>query len=350
MNELNKIDHVNDADLPQSEQKSHSAKKKKAATARRIFVIGSILLFILLFAAVIILNGKISSLSKRLNDSEEYIAAVNTHIYEYASTDDVFLFEDSTYGEVWLPAFENVPLNTLDYDGLALEDNNRYVYYEGDKPVSKTGIDVSYHQGDIDWQRVAADGIDFVMVRIGYRGYESGVMNVDERADEYISGALEAGLDVGAYFYSQAITEAEAVEEAMFVCELLKNYKITYPVVFDWEIPGDENARTNDVSTETLNKCAAAFCSKISESGYTPMIYSGLKMALCKFDMRSLCVFDFWYVEYKDGHNPPLYPYELQMWQYASDGSVDGIDGNVDMNICFTDYNIIYEALHNGEN
>jgi GH25 family lysozyme M1 (1,4-beta-N-acetylmuramidase) len=346
---------MNDAENNTDALQSGTAEQHKIRDKRKRVIIYSfaaviILLFAALFIITYLLSSRISSLSSRLNESEEYIAAVNSHVYEYASPDDTFTLQDKTYGEVWLPLFENVPLNTIDSESLVLDERNRYSYYDGEEKISYTGIDVSYHQGDIDWEKVAADGIDFVIVRVGYRGYESGIMKEDERADEYISGALAAGLDVGAYFYSQAVTEAEAAEEAVFAAELLKDYKITYPVIFDWELPGDSEARTADVSPETLNKCAAAFCSEISARGYTPMIYSGLTMALCKYDMRSMCSFDFWYVEYKDGHNPPLYPYEINMWQYASDGQVDGIDGNVDMNICFTDYNKLYNALHISDN
>lgn len=297
-----------------------------------------------LFAMIIRLESKIGSLNDRLALSEEYIEAMNTHVYEYSDPDDVMLYHDNVYGEMWVAPLEGVPVNTLEWDNLELGDDNRYSYSLNGKTASKTGIDVSYHQGDIDWERVAADGIDFAMIRIGYRGYEEGVMHRDELADEYINGARSAGLDVGVYFYSQAVSEEEARQEAVFVCELIKDYEIKYPVVFDWELPENEDARTVGTTMSTLNKCAAAFCGMISENGYTAMIYSNLKMALSKYDMRSLCVYDFWYVEYKDGHNPPLYPYELQMWQYASDGSVDGIDGYVDMNISFVDYAAEYDA------
>lgn len=297
-----------------------------------------------LFAMIIRLESKIGSLNDRLALSEEYIEAMNTHVYEYSDPDDVMLYHDNVYGEMWVAPLEGVPVNTLEWDNLELGDDNRYSYSMNGEIASKTGIDVSYHQGDIDWERVAADGIDFAMIRIGYRGYEEGIMHRDELADEYIKGAQAAGLDVGVYFYSQAVSEEEARQEAVFVCELIKDYEIKYPVVFDWELPENEDARTVGTTMSTLNKCAAAFCSVISENGYTAMIYSNLKMALSKYDMRSLCVYDFWYVEYKDGHNPPLYPYEFQMWQYASDGSVDGIDGYVDMNISFVDYAAEYDA------
>lgn len=344
---------MNDVNTPPTEAvqpKTAKIKKSKKVNAPRAFAVGTILLFIIMFIVIIRLNAKVSSLSDRLTANEEYLAVENSRVYEYAAPDDVLLFEDNTYGEVWLSALENVPLNTHDYSNLVLGDDNRYTYSENGLTTSKTGIDVSYHQGSIDWEAVAADGIDFVIVRLGYRGYESGRVNEDDRAEEYISGALAAGLDVGAYFYSQAITEEEAKEEAEFVIEKLSQYKITYPVVFDWELPDDPNARTADMSSEMLNRCAVEFCNNISAAGYTPMIYSGLKMALCKYDLSGLYQYDFWYVEYKDGHNPPLFPYELQMWQYASDGKVDGINGDVDMNICFVNYPQKYYAIHGYDN
>lgn len=319
---------------------SSKAVKRRLVLAAAAAVV--LILIAVLFAMVIRLENKVSSLSDRLSENEDYIAAMNTNIYDEAPSDDT-LSHDNTYGELWVAPLEGVPLNTLDWANLELDEQNRYTYYENGEAVSKTGIDVSYHQGDIDWEKVAADGIDFAMIRIGYRGYEKGIMHRDELADEYIKGAQSAGLDVGIYFYSQAVSAEEAKEEAVFVCELIKDYEIKYPVVFDWELPEDTGARTIGTTTDTLNKCAAAFCSEISERGYTAMLYSNIKMALTKYDMRSLCAYDFWYVEYKDGHNPPLYPYELQMWQYASDGRVDGIDGYVDMNISFVDYAAEYD-------
>ena len=310
-----------------------------------IFAAATLVLFIVLFVIIGSLNSKVSSLSDRLSESEEYINAMNTRTYKYAQPDDVIYLSDPTYGDTWLPVLEEVPLNTHNYSNLSLSENNRYTYYVNGEKNCFTGIDVSYHQGEIDWEKVAADGIDFVMVRVGYRGYETGQLNKDSRVDEYISGAVEAGLDVGAYFYSQALTEEEAAEEARFVCEILAPYEISYPVAFDWEVTGDDSARSNDISPETLTKCAIAFCNEISAQGYTPMVYGNLRMALIKFDMRGLNQYDFLYAQYKDGHHPPEYPYALSIWQYASDGSVDGIDGDVDMNISFIDYRKQYDAL-----
>lgn len=332
-------------DTPEAENETAAQQNVKEKKLLPVFAAVTLVLFIVMFVVIGMLNSKISDLSERLEESEDYIMAMNSKVYEYAEPDDVIHLNDSFYGDMWMPVMENVPLNTHDYTNLVLDERNRYEYYINGEQASVTGIDVSYHQGKINWEAVAADGIDFVIVRAGYRGYETGRINKDERVDEYITGAMAAGLDVGAYFYSQAVTPEEAAEEARFMCEILSPYEVTYPVIFDWELPEDDTARTVDLASETLNKCAVAFCNEVSAAGYTPMIYSGLRMALNKFDMRGLCQYDFWYVEYKDGYNPPAYPYQLHMWQYASDGRVDGIDGDVDMNISFVDYRKQYDAL-----
>lgn len=345
-----------DSNIQESRPSENSAemtvKKNRPLNVRLIAAVlfaAFAVLIAVLFLKVTKLQKNINELAQRLADSEDYIAAMNTNVDEYPEADGNMLYHDDIYGDFSAEPLEGVPLNTLDWENLELGEDNRYTYYENGEAVSKTGIDVSYHQGDIDWERVAADGIDFAMIRIGYRGYEKGIMHRDELSESYISGAQAAGIDVGVYFYSQAVSEAEAREEAVYVCELIKNSEIKYPVVFDWELPDDSEARTLGTTTETLNKCAAAFCQEITDRGYTAMLYSNLKMALTKYDMQTLSAYDFWYVEYKDGHNPPSYPYELQMWQYASDGRVDGIDGYVDMNISFVDYAAEYGKHQNAD-
>lgn len=345
-----------DSNIQESRPSENSAemtvKKSRHLNVRLIAAVlfaAFAVLIAVLFLKVTKLQKNINELAQRLADSEDYIAAMNTNVDEYPEADGNMLYHDDIYGDFSAEPLEGVPLNTLDWENLELGEDNRYTYYENGEVVSKAGIDVSYHQGDIDWERVAADGIDFAMIRIGYRGYEKGIMHRDELSESYISGAQAAGIDVGVYFYSQAVSEAEAREEAVYVCGLIKDSEIKYPVVFDWELPDDSEARTLGTTTETLNKCAAAFCQEITDRGYTAMLYSNLKMALTKYDMQTLSAYDFWYVEYKDGHNPPSYPYELQMWQYASDGRVDGIDGYVDMNISFVDYAAEYGKHQNAD-
>lgn len=281
-----------------------------------------------------VLGVKASKLDKALTEDEEYISAEASRVFEYYGEKDVINLADPTYGDTWLAALSDVPRHEMDFDNVRLENGFKNYYIDGVK-ANKTGIDVSYHQGDIDWEAVKADGIDFAMLRLGYRGYESGQINVDERFHEYADGALGAGLDIGVYFYSQAVTAEEAVEEAEAVLNEIGDYEIMYPVVFDWEIVGEESARTNVVSADVLNECAAAFCNRIAKGGYIPMVYSVKRMALTKFDMSRLAGFDFWLAEYRD---IPEYPYLFTMWQYASDGHVNGIEGEVDLNMSLVDY------------
>ena len=298
--------------------------------------IAAIAVIICLSVAVAVLAAKAPELPEE-EPEPEFIPIANTRVYDFFDEDDTIILDDSYYGNIWLPAFTELPRHSYDYAGLKFQ-NGRYTYYENDTQISKTGIDVSYHQGEIDWQRVAADGIDFAIMRVGYRGYETGEINLDERFHTYMNGALDAGLEVGVYFLSQAVTVEEAIEEANFVMEQVQRYDITFPIVYDWEIMESETARTNEIAPYTVTECAAAFCDTISDGGYTPMVYGSLKFALFKLDMRKLKDYGFWYAEYKHGYNEPMYPYDFKIWQYASDGRVDGIEGDVDLNICFVDY------------
>ena len=342
MNEL-KNNTTQDTEQEQPGPRYSSPAKSRRKMLRMPFGTAATVFFSML-GVIIILAVSVAVLASKLEKADDepvvepYVPVVNERIYDFYSEDDIILMDDYDYGRIWLQAFTNVPRHGYDYSGLKLEDNGRYTYSENGEQISRTGIDVSYHQGDVDWTKVAADGIDFVIMRVGYRGYESGVLNVDGRFHEYVKGALDAGLDVGVYFFSQAVNSEEAIEEANFVMEQIRGYDITFPVIFDWYFMDDENARTHGIEPYTVTECAAAFCDTVADGGYRPMVYSSRRFALLKLNMSKLADFDFWFAEYKDGHNEPSYPYNFQIWQYASDGRVDGIEGEVDMNICFADY------------
>lgn len=231
-----------------------------------------------------------------------------------------------------VPIIEGVPTSNYNNDAFYTE-NGRIYYNDGVTPVSY-GIDVSTHQNEIDWNAVAADGVDFAIIRLGFRGYGSeGTVNLDKYFHQNMTGALAAGLDVGVYFFSQAITVQEAIDEANFVLEHLAGYPVTYPVVFDWENVSTTSARTHNLSTATLNACAVAFCDTISNAGYDPMVYFNGYLGLLRYDLSAIDDYPFWYAYY-NGIYPNLY-YDFQIWQYSSSGSVAGINGKVDMNICF---------------
>ena len=195
-----------------------------------------------------------------------------------------------------------------------------------------TGIDVSAHQQDIDWEQVKAAGVDFAMVRIGYRGYESGKMVIDPYADANLVGAAAAGLDVGVYFFSQATSVEEAQEEAAFVLDAIKDYELTMPIVYDWETVSDEDARTHGMDARTLTDCSLAFLQGIEAAGYKPMLYFNSYQGRHMLHLDELKDYEFWLAMYTHRMD---FPYKMKMWQYTDKGRVPGIAGNTDINIYF---------------
>ena len=205
--------------------------------------------------------------------------------------------------------------------------------YEDDNYISRLGVDVSYHQGSIDWEKVKADGYDFAMIRIGYRGYGTeGSLNLDTSFHDNIRNAQNAGLDVGVYFFAQAINEEEALEEAEFVLKYLNGYQLQLPVVYDPESILDDDARTDNVTGEQFTKNTEVFCERIKEAGYEPMIYSNMLWEAYKLDLEQLAAYPVWYADYEP---LPQTPYNFSMWQYSNSGTVDGIRGAADLNIQF---------------
>ena len=234
------------------------------------------------------------------------------------------------YGDRTLVAQEGVPVNPYDRDAFVLDDRGR-LSYAVDGVSARTGVDVSVYQQDIDWQAVAADGVDFAMIRLGYRGYTEGGLMMDERFEQNIQGALDAGLEVGIYFFSQAVTPQEAQAEAAFVLNAIRDYEVTYPVAFDWEpITGDHAARTSGLSGETLTQCALAFCAEIEIAGYTPAVYFNQDLGYLHYDLGELDGQTLWLAEY--GSSPDFY-YAFHLWQYTHTGQVAGIQGDVDLNL-----------------
>jgi len=234
------------------------------------------------------------------------------------------------YRERTLEALEGVPVNEYDPDGFALDGKGR-VIYEKNGVRARTGVDVSFYQKEIDWQAVAADGIDFAILRLGYRGYTEGGLNMDSCFVQNLQGALDAGLEVGVYFFSQAITPEEAEEEAGYVLDALGGQALSYPIAFDWEpiVPG-RGARTDGLDGGTLTQCAAAFCSAIREAGYSPVVYLNQEQGYFSYDLRQLSDCALWLAEYDS--SPDFY-YHFDLWQYTHTGQVAGIQGNVDLDL-----------------
>ena len=218
-----------------------------------------------------------------------------------------------------------LPPNPYDEDDFAYDGQ----YLTCLTGPSVLGLDVSSHQGTIDWKQVKAAGFEFVMIRVGYRGYESGLLNVDSRAQQNYEGARAAGLKVGAYFFSQAVNDAEARQEAAFVMDQIALWRVEMPVVFDWEYV-DASARTATMDKAALTRCTRAFVSAVEAAGYDAMVYFNPHLSRNLLDLEQLVDIPFWLALYTD---QMTFDHRIQMWQYTQEGRIPGIEGNVDINL-----------------
>ena len=232
----------------------------------------------------------------------------------------------------FVPINRELKLNQLDVANLNILENGEYQYLTDGQVTSHKGIDVSSHQGDIDWKQVAQDGVEFAIIRLGYRGYGSeGKLVEDTKFEDNIKGASAAGIKVGVYFFSQAITTEELMEEANLVLEKIAPYKIECPVVYDVE-KTSKDGRMNNISVEERTQLTALFCQTIQAAGYKPMIYHNTEMGALMIDVAALEDYDKWYASYSD---QMFYPYEYKIWQYSDKGRVAGISTDVDLDISF---------------
>ena len=199
---------------------------------------------------------------------------------------------------------------------------------------AQMGIDVSKWNGEIDWDRVKSAGIDFAVIRCGYRGSSTGALVVDPYFEENIQGALAAGLKVGIYFFTQATNEVEAVEEASMALALCRDYKVSYPIFIDSEGAGG-NGRADGLDMETRTKAVQAFCETVEGAGYASGIYGNRTWFRTKLRMDTLSDHLIWLAEYR---KTPIYGGNYHFWQYTSSGSVDGIEGRVDLDLSYLAY------------
>lgn len=235
------------------------------------------------------------------------------------------------FGDMVLTPLEGMPLNPYSREGFSVDEKGR-VTYEWNGRRARAGVDVSTHQKDVDWQAVAADGVGFAMLRLGHRGYSEGGLFLDQAFEQNLRGALDAGLDVGVYFFSQAVTPEEAEEEADYVLDVLDGQELAFPVAFDWETIAGDEARTDGLDGETMTRCAAAFCKRIEDAGYRPAVYFNQTQGYLRYDLRELTDYELWLAEYDAA---PDFYYHFDLWQYSHTGRVDGIQGDVDLDLAF---------------
>lgn len=232
----------------------------------------------------------------------------------------------------WITPHDAVPVSTLTQEEFSADGD--VVCYGGTRYRAAQGVDVSYYQGEIDWPAVAASGVEFAFIRAGYRGYTHGDITEDERFRENAQGALDAGLRIGLYFFSQAVTAEEAEAEARWLLDAAEDLRITLPLVFDWEPIGGETGeiRTDGMTGAETTACARAFCDVIAAAGYDPCIYFSRWQGYYDYDLSQLTDCTFWVSG--TGAWDDFY-YAHTFWQYTFTGMVDGIPAAVDRDIWF---------------
>lgn len=210
-------------------------------------------------------------------------------------------------------------------------DNNFY-HYDLEGYTTSIGVDLSEFNGDVDFNKLKKQNIEYAYLRIGWRGYIIPSLHDDKKFEEYYKKAKEAGIDVGVYFFSQAINEEEAIEEANFVIKALKNKKIDTHVVFDFETIHDNSARTNDLTRQERTNIAKAFLSTIQDAGYNPMLYTNYDWIVHHYTVTLLHEYPVWYAQYS---KKPQYHGHHIIWQYSTNVMLDGITSSdgVDLNI-----------------
>lgn len=231
---------------------------------------------------------------------------------------------------------EGLKTNTVKMEQIAVTEDGEYQYIQEGQVASSKGIDVSKYQKKIDWKKVASEGVEYAFIRVGCRGYgSSGTLIEDEYFAANAKGATDNGIKIGAYFFSQAVSEAEAEEEAKMVVDALKDYNVTYPVAIDIERVDNQKARQDALSVEGRTQVCIAFCEYIKKAGYIPMVYGDSETFSELLDSEKLADYDFWICQ-TDGRM--TFPYEFAVWQYSHKGNISGISTDTNMSISLKEW------------
>ncbi len=236
--------------------------------------------------------------------------------------------------EEWVLISPYLPKHEYDFSKLVCQSDLMKYYVDG-RQVSYVGASVSKHQDYVDFVKVKKAGIDYVMIRVGSRGYGSGQMVEDDNFTDNIKRATDAGLQVGIYFSSQAITVEEAMEEAQFVIEQLEGYELTYPIAFDMGFVDNDRARIEDLTKAERTEITKTFLDAVAAQGYKTILHADKEWLIKEIDLSKLTAYDVWLEQCQD---VPDHPYRFTMWNYTDTAAVDGIVGYTDLSISFIDY------------
>lgn len=307
-------------------------RRRRRGTAEMLLVIFTSLVIGIVIGMVIIhtkSSKEIAAVRDELNtviEEQSHINVTNVYVPERPLTE----------GKIFM--------NTYKKENFRI-DNGFMAYFNDDgEKISHLGCDLSYHNNNVNFDELAASGCEFVMLRCGFRGYSEGGLMQDEKFEKYASEAERVGLGLGVYFFTQAVTVEEAEDEAEFVLRLIEDHKISYPVAFDTEYIDDENARTNttEISDELRSDICKAFCERIKQEGYYPMIYASENWMRRYLNVEALKDYDLWAPQYLDEND---YLYDFTMWQYTDSGNIPGVKGEVDLDISMVDYESFVPAL-----
>lgn len=235
-------------------------------------------------------------------------------------------------GLVWITPAEGAAVSTLAAEDFTADEATGWPVYVGEAFTALRGIDVADFQKNIDWAAVKAAGIDFAIIRCGYRGYEQGTLNPDSEFAASIEGAKAAGLQVGAYYFSQATTPDEAAQEALHALTLCYGYDLDLPIYWDWEVLSGVDARANRVAWGDLTDMAVAFCSTVENNGCEAGIYFNRQLGYYAYDWARLTDYEAWVADY---NSYPDFYYRADVWQYSPGAEVPGVDIITDMNLLF---------------
>ena len=321
-----KVRQTEYVEIPEEPDQPGTPKPRKKRTVRAEWILAVVaVLCAAALAAMVVLC------LPYMGPGEEDPQSASRH--EQATQDqmaDVSEDPDSTEPQSQPESEPTIPPETNPYTVKDFQyDQNNYLRCL--RQDSYAGVDVSAFQGDIDWTKVKASGIDFAIIRLGYRGYgKAGRMVEDEYAQDNLKEATEVGLPIGAYFFSQALTIEEVDQEIEFMLEILGDYKLDLPIILDWEIPGVENPRTKNMDAITLTELQRYYCQVMTEKGFQPMVYFNWHQSRTLLKLSELEDYPFWLALYQDRMT---YPWHVEMWQYTDQGRVPGIEGNVDLNV-----------------
>ncbi|MCR5674018.1 MAG: glycoside hydrolase family 25 protein [Lachnospiraceae bacterium] len=236
--------------------------------------------------------------------------------------------------KTWYELIEDVPKNDYDLKNSLINENGSLTYKDN-KRESIKGVDLSKYNGTVDFSKLKENGIGFAMLRLGSRGYGTGKIDLDEKFVEYAQNAQVAGIQTGAYFYSQAVNETEAVEEANYIVGAVSGFNIKYPIAIDMEKVETDEARTDKLTNKERTAIVKTFCDTVKGYGYKPIIYASRDMLIADLNLEELTDYDIWLA---DDSIPTDFPYKFSMWQYEKKGRIDGITGDIDLDISFINY------------